>query len=154
MKTLLLSTAILSATALAGMAQDTAPETAPVDEKAPNMAAPDTAAPDTAAAGESWDSGYVEATDSDLTSERLTGAPVYGPTGDEVGEVSEITIGADEEKIDAVIVDVGGFLGLGEKPVELSMKDLNILRSEENEDLRIGIPMTEKELEELPEYTG
>ncbi len=60
-----------------------------------------------------------------LTSEELTGARVYDADGEWIGEVSQLIL-TDDGRIDAAIVDVGGFLGLGEKPVELSMDDLTI----------------------------
>lgn len=148
MKTLLFSTAILTAMAMGANAQDTAPDMSPVDE-----GATDTVAPDTQEDGSDWDAGYVNAEDSDLTAERLSGASVYGPNGEAVGEVSEIVIGSDEEAVESVVVDAGGFLGIGEKPVELPLEDIDILRSDDGEELRIGIPMTKDELETMPEYT-
>lgn len=95
--------------------------------------------------------GYVAAQPQDLTAEALTGAPLYGSDDEDIGEVSEILL-ADDGKVQSVIVDVGGFLGLGEKPVELQLEDLDILREETGTSIVAYVSMTEEELESMPEY--
>ncbi|MEO0486134.1 MAG: PRC-barrel domain-containing protein [Pseudomonadota bacterium] len=87
-----------------------------------------------------------------LTTEDLTGARVYDASGTWIGEVDQLNIGTDG-KIDAAIVDVGGFLGLGEKPVLLLIEDLNITR-EDGDSLNVSVRMTEAELKELPTWEG
>ncbi|NDV49263.1 PRC-barrel domain-containing protein [Salipiger sp. PrR003] len=96
---------------------------------------------------------YVAAGEEDLTAETLTGAAVYGSNDEEIGEVSEIILD-DDGTVRAVIVDVGGFLGLGEKPVELQLSDLQIARSEDASSVVVYVPMTQDELEALPAYEG
>ncbi|WP_425092156.1 PRC-barrel domain-containing protein [Tropicimonas sp. S265A] len=88
-----------------------------------------------------------------LTAEDLTGARVYDASGEWIGEVSQLNL-SDEGKIDAAIVDVGGFLGLGEKPVELGIDKLDITVSEDGDDYRVSVPMSETELEALPNWEG
>lgn len=95
--------------------------------------------------------GYVSAEPRDLTAEALTGAPLYGSNDEDIGEVSEILL-ADDGKVQSVIVDVGGFLGLGEKPVELQLEDLSILREEAGTSVVTYVSMTQDELEAMPEY--
>lgn len=95
--------------------------------------------------------GYVSAEPQDLTAEALTGAPLYGSNDEDIGEVSEILL-ADDGKVQSVIVDVGGFLGLGEKPVELQLEDLSILREEAGTSVVTYVSMTQDELEAMPEY--
>ena len=51
-------------------------------------------------------------------------------------------------------MDVGGFLGIGEKPVALPMDKIDILRADGGGELRIYVPMTEEELESLPRHDG
>ena len=95
--------------------------------------------------------GYVTAEEADLNTEMLTGAPVYDATDEWIGEVSELIIDTDGRITNAVI-DVGGFLGIGEKPVELNIGDVDILRADGSTDLRVYVPMTKEELEALPTY--
>lgn len=95
--------------------------------------------------------GYVTAASDDLQAEELTGASAYDINDKHIGEVSDLLL-TDDGKIEAAVVDVGGFLGIGEKPVQLEMSKLNILRAEDGEDVRVYISMSEEELEALPEY--
>lgn len=60
----------------------------------------------------------------------LDGATVYGPGDENIGTVSHVHgEGADS----MVIIDVGGFLGLGAKPVALRAADLDFMRDEDGE---------------------
>lgn len=88
----------------------------------------------------------------DVNTEELLGAAAYGSNGEWVGEVSELSLGEDG-KVSAVIVDVGGFLGLGEKPVALSMDQVTLVRSDGDE-LRANLDVTEEELDQMEEWTG
>ncbi len=80
-------------------------------------------------------SKHVRLTESELNPANLEGATVYGPGDDNLGSVSHVHgAGANAQ----VIVDVGGFLGIGTKPVAVpasGMRDptssrrvINVLR--------------------------
>ncbi len=97
--------------------------------------------------------GYANAPMEELTSENLTGAPAYDSNDERIGEVSELIL-TDGGEVKSVIVDVGGFLGLGEKPVELELSQIDILRTDDGGDIRVYISMTEEELEAMPDYEG
>lgn len=97
--------------------------------------------------------GYGPAVDTDLTAERLTGAPVYDTNDVWIGDVGELLL-TNEGRVQAVVVDVGGFLGIGEKPVALELQHIDILRSDDNSDIRVYVPMTEAEMEAMPDYEG
>ncbi|MBY6135349.1 PRC-barrel domain-containing protein [Nocardioides marinus] len=88
---------------------------------------------------------------NEVTAEALTGAPAYDAKDEHIGEVSEVIVNTTGG-VEALIVDVGGFLGLGEKPVELPMSDLTIHEAES--DIRVTTHMSEEELNGLPEYQG
>lgn len=84
---------------------------------------------------------------AELTTEELLGAPVYGSENEWLGEVSELAVDQDG-KINNVIIDVGGFLGIGEKPVALGMDEVQ-LRVHDNDELRAYVPHTEDELDAM-----
>lgn len=86
-----------------------------------------------------------------LTAEMLTGARVYGSGDEDVGEVSELLLASDGT-LDRVIIDVGGWLGMGEKPVAVSLDELTILRRDG--DVRVYIDSTQESLEAQPTYEG
>ncbi|GLS88771.1 photosystem reaction center subunit H [Cypionkella aquatica] len=97
--------------------------------------------------------GYVAADATVLTSEKLTGAKVYDATDASIGEVSNLVLSADG-KIEQVIVDVGGFLGMGEKPVALPLAEVDILKAADGDELRVYLGQTKEQLEALPKYEG
>lgn len=95
--------------------------------------------------------GYAPATPEQMTTEMLTGATVYDANDESVGEVSQLNIDGSG-KITEAIVDVGGFLGMGEKPVALNLADLDILHEDGGDDLRVYVAMTKEQMEALPTY--
>lgn len=61
--------------------------------------------------------------ESALSAEDLRGIGVYGINDEQIGTIGDIVANPDGT-FDAVIVDVGGFLGLGAKPVAVGFDDL------------------------------
>lgn len=71
---------------------------------------------------------------------------------DDIGEINDIIINADGE-VTAVILGVGGFLGLGERDVSVSMDDIRIVREEGDSNDRFLVVNTSKEmLENAPAF--
>ena len=97
--------------------------------------------------------GYREVKDEELTTEDLTGARVYGSNDEDVGEIDRLIVD-DQGKIKRAIIDVGGFLGIGEHSIAVTMKELRILRTENGDDFRVYIDATQAELEKQPAYKG
>lgn len=81
-----------------------------------------------------------------LTTEQdLIGTTVYGSNDEQIGEISDVVLSQDG-KVDAVIVDVGGFLGIGEKPVALGFEKLSFMADEDG-DKYLYTPFTKEQLE-------
>jgi hypothetical protein len=89
---------------------------------------------------------YAMMTEGDLVGQR-----VYGPNGEDVGEISAVTIGADN-MISAAVIDVGGFLGMGEKPVALSADMLRMVPNTDGNGTMLRVSMTQEQMEALPTY--
>jgi hypothetical protein len=53
----------------------------------------------------------------------LEGKPVYGAEGDNIGDIKDVLVSRDG-RVTAVLIGVGGFLGIGEKDVAVSMTAL------------------------------
>ncbi|MFY0310001.1 PRC-barrel domain-containing protein [Leisingera sp. D0M16] len=87
--------------------------------------------------------------EGEMTTEALTGAWTYDSNDEHIGEVSQVIVNTSGS-VEAVIIDVGGFLGIGEKPVELTMGDLDIGKMDG--DIRVKTHLTREELDALPEY--
>lgn len=86
-----------------------------------------------------------------FTAEELTGKRVYDGTDEDIGEISNVVL-TSSGTVDQVIIDVGGFLGIGEKSVALSTDELNFTREADSENVTVSVNMTKEELEQLPTY--
>lgn len=84
----------------------------------------------------------------ELNSATVEGADVYGPDDKDIGSVSHF-LGTGQAA--QAVVDVGGFLGLGAKPVALPVSSLNFMR-DENGKVHATTSMTKDQLKELPEH--
>lgn len=83
-----------------------------------------------------------------LNEATVKGAKVYGPDDHHIGDVSHFHGAGPNSQ---VVVDVGGFLGLGAKPVALDVSALNFMR-DENDKVHATTAMTKDELKSLPEH--
>ncbi|RWH80526.1 MAG: PRC-barrel domain containing protein [Mesorhizobium sp.] len=100
---------------------------APMDKtaEAPAAAAPD-ATPDQTQTAAIDKSALTEMPVDKIRSEDLVGTTVYGANDVNLGEIGDVVLTGDK-KVDAVIIDVGGFLGVGEKEVAIGMDNLKFM---------------------------
>jgi hypothetical protein len=89
-----------------------------------------------------------------ISAENLIGVTVYGADNDSIGEISDVILAKNGSKgaIEAVILDVGGFLGIGEKPVAVSFDSLEIMTADDNDALYAYSKFTQEQLEAAAEY--
>lgn len=102
------------------------------------------------------DNSYL--TDEDraaLTADDLIDADVHDMNGEDIGNIEDIVLTADGQ-VGNVIVDVGGFLGIGARSVALAFDDLQIARDEGGmtSSLSVWVDLTEQELETMPIWSG
>jgi hypothetical protein len=70
---------------------------------------------------------------------------------DDIGEIGDMIIGVDGT-LEAVVIDVGGFLGIGEREVALDWSALTGVREDDDPDeWFLGVNLTQAELEAAPE---
>ena len=93
-------------------------------------------------------SKHTPLTHKDLTEAILTNAPIYGADDRKVGTISHVH---GSGRLTEVVVDVGGFLGIGTKPVLLCVDQLNLMR-DENGEVHGKTAWTKEQLKELPEH--
>ena len=87
------------------------------------LAAPAFAADSTKNAASSQTQTVTQAHSGQWRASKLIGVSLYSAANESIGEVNDILIDRNGN-IDAVVVGVGGFLGIGEKNVALSFKDV------------------------------
>lgn len=83
----------------------------------------------------------------------LTGNNVKSSVEDdeEIGTINDLIIDEDGQ-INAVIVSVGGFLGMGEKDVAIEWDSLELTKDEDGDDYVIRVNASQDALEEAEEY--
>lgn len=114
------------APATAAPADTAAP--APMDKtvEAPAAATPDAKTTDPTQTAAIDKSTLTEVPVGEIRGDYLKGTTVYGANDAKVGEIGDIVL-APDSKPDAAIVDVGGFLGMGEKEVAVGMDNLKFM---------------------------
>jgi len=96
--------------------------------------------------------GYV-AVDSDNLGSELIDQAVYSSAGDdaeEIGNITDIVFNQDGQ-ITAVVIGVGGFLGIGEKSVAVPFDVLEFVVAADNTE-RWVVPTTADALTSAPEF--
>jgi sporulation protein YlmC with PRC-barrel domain len=78
------------------------------------------------------------------------GSSVYTSANENIGDINDI-IFDDKGAIQAVIVGVGGFLGMGEKDVALPLNKITVTRDETNA-IKLTVQSSRDELEKAPAF--
>ncbi|PLX37821.1 MAG: hypothetical protein C0606_06025 [Hyphomicrobiales bacterium] len=86
-----------------------------------------------------------------LSAENLIGTRVYGQNDKDIGEIGDVIVSTTGD-VEAYIVDVGGFLGIGEKPIALDASQLDIFKDVDG-DMSIYTPYTQAQLETYTAYS-
>lgn len=83
----------------------------------------------------------------------LTGNNVRSSVEDdeEIGTISDLVIDEDGQIV-AVVVSVGGFMGMGDKDVAIEWDSLELTQDEDGDDYVIRVSATQEALEEAEEY--
>jgi hypothetical protein len=129
-----------------GTAPDATAETGTAAEQDATATQDNMAGQDTAVAERE---GYTMLDRNALTSEMLTGANVHDRDDNSIAEVSDLVLTTDGQVTD-VLVDVGGFLGIGERTVAIPLDRVTVGRDEGGM-VRIWVDMARADLEALPE---
>lgn len=158
-KSLLLTCALLASTSTVVLAQTTDDSTTVPSTTAPSATEPSTTAPSTTtepsnmqSAPATNDSGaatttttepsvtapsttgttaFYQLNQGDMRASKLIGSTVYNDANENIGDINEIVLGKDG-KIAAVIIGVGGFLGLGERDVAVPFDQVKMSVDAEN----------------------
>jgi hypothetical protein len=106
-------------------------------------------APADATTAPATDMSGTVATDT-MVASNVIGADVKDGTGESIGEIGDLVL-SGKGQIQAYVIDVGGFLGMGEKPVALQPTDVMIAADADGA-LQIKTAMTKEQLKALPDY--
>lgn len=85
-----------------------------------------------------------------ISADDFIGTTVYGANDENIGSINDVIL-SQEGSVEAVIIDVGGFLGIGAKSVAVSMDNLSFLADGDGE-FYLYTEFTQEQLEAQPEY--
>ena len=96
---------------------------------------------------------FIQNQDStDWRGSKLIGATVYGPDNKSIGDINDVLI-ANDGKINAVVIGVGGFLGVGEKNVAVPFDKLQVSRKADSASIdKVTVSYTKDELKSAPKF--
>jgi hypothetical protein len=106
---------------------------------------------ETEAGQSSQQMGHAGSDLSGMTAEELEGKKVLTLTGEEVGEIEDVGRSATQQARVAT-VDVGGFLGIGEKTIAIPLSELEPSVAGSDGDGAVQTSMTRTSIEALPEF--
>jgi len=167
LKNLLTGAAVVALTTSVGLAQtsQTPPVSQPV-ETMPSTTAPSNTAPGTmnqaprvpstgtTAAGSAI-SFMTQQTGDQWLVTNFVNRSVYGQDGASIGDINDLLIDKNGS-IQAVIVGVGGFLGIGEKDVALPFTAIELMRdpaaTSEDRSVRLTVRATREDLRAAPAF--
>jgi sporulation protein YlmC with PRC-barrel domain len=86
----------------------------------------------------------------EMFSSKLKGLNVYNQKDESVGEITDIAI--KNNQIDALILSVGGFLGIGEHYVAVSPSSVKISHDQKNDKWVASMNTTKEALKAAPEF--
>jgi sporulation protein YlmC with PRC-barrel domain len=86
----------------------------------------------------------------EMFSSKLKGLNVYNQKDESIGEISDIALKGNQ--VDALILSVGGFLGMGEHYVAVSPSSVNVRRDAKNDKWVATMNTTKEALKAAPEF--
>lgn len=120
------------------------------------MAPADTASNNTAAKQDTVQTGAIDKSTltpfdtSSVRAEDIVGTTVYGADDKNVGKIGDVVLSQDG-KVDSILMDVGGFLGLGAKEVAVGMDKLSFMTDKDGSKY-LYTSLTKEQLEAQPAY--
>ena len=91
---------------------------------------------------------HIRLGSEELTDSILEDATIYGPDDEKIGSVAHVHGTGPAAQ---VVIDVGGFLGIGAKPVAVPASQLDFMRDEDG-DVHAVTSWTKDQLKEMPEH--
>lgn len=124
----------------------TAEQPAPVDQTKSSAEAPATTTGSSVIVTEAALSGIQP-----WTANEFIGKTVYTTANENVGEINDLVFGTDG-KIVGVVIGVGGFLGIGEKDVLVSLESIRMTKADGSDTVQLVVDANKEALENAPGF--
>jgi sporulation protein YlmC with PRC-barrel domain len=96
------------------------------------------------------DAKFSTVSKDEMFSSKLKGLNVYNLKNESIGEITDLAI--KNHQIDALILSVGGFLGIGEHYVAVSPSSVNVTYDSKDNTWLASMNTTKEALKEAPEF--
>jgi sporulation protein YlmC with PRC-barrel domain len=94
---------------------------------------------------------FYNAVPDDHRASKLIGMSVTNNVGESIGDINEILL-SKEGKVVAVVIGVGGFLGMGEREIAVSFDSLKLTRDSNGKTATMLPNATKNSLKTAPEW--
>lgn len=126
------------------------PSTTPTEDTAQTPAT-GTATEDTAQAPAAGGDYLTAQSDEQISANTYIGQSVYNSGDESIGKISDLIM-AKTGGVDAAIIGVGGFLGIGEKWVAVPFEKIAITQVPDSDDVKLTTSETAESLQAAPEF--
>ena len=96
------------------------------------------------------DAKFSTVSKDEMFSSKLKGLNVYNQKDESIGEITDLAI--KNNQIDALILSVGGFLGVGEHYVAVSPNSVSVRHDAKNDKWLASMNTTKEALKAAPEF--
>ena len=149
LKRLMLTTAVSAAVATAAFAQSSSPPSSSSDAPAAKTESSSSPAAKSEGSGK-MNFGSSQNPDQWLAS-KFKGTDVVGSDNEKIGDVSDILFDKSG-KVDAIIISVGGFLGVGAKEVALAPSSFDVVPGQNGAADKLKLSATKDQLKDAQNF--
>lgn len=146
MKSIMTAAAVAALLAAPAFAQSTTTTTPP----SPTTPPASTTSPSTTPTMPKAADGMFYTKRAEWHASKLMGAKVQNTAGETIGDINDVLLDADG-KVAAVVIGVGGFLGVGERNAAVSFASLQFSRDASNNPV-VRVNATKEQLKSAPEW--
>jgi hypothetical protein len=82
---------------------------------------------------------------------KFRGTDVIGPKDEKIGDVADLLFDKSG-KVEAIVIGVGGFLGMGQKQVALSLASFDVVAGEQGASPKLKLNMSREQLQQAAEF--
>ena len=133
----------------AAFAQTTPPATSPPTATPPSTTAPPARTPPKSSETQMKSKAPTQEVTGAWNAKDFMRSRVYNMNGERIGDVNDLIV--DDGRVSAIIIGVGGFLGIGEKEVSMSPDQVKRMVHSDGETY-FTVNSTKEQLQAAPDY--
>lgn len=119
-------------------------------QPSPSTTPPPATAPKTATTPSSTQPSWYMHQAGEIRASKLIGTSVKNTANEDIGDVNEVVLSKDG-RVAAVVVGIGGFLGIGEREVAISFDSLR-MSTDSNQSTVLTVNATKESLKAAPQW--